>query len=375
MALRRLIVRNFRNIEKTELQFSPNFNFIYGLNGSGKSSLLEAIAYLGLGRSFRTHKFTNLIGYESTQFSLYGELDKSEQTLKIGISKGRQNKSQLRVNGDNVTRAADLAKLLPLQVINSQSFDLLEGGPGARRRFLDWLVFHVKHDYGATWSQATRCLKQRNALLRAGADQKEFAVWDEQLINLTSTLNLARVEVLEQFMPVAQNYTNQCDYFVEKALQQKEPLKIRFLSGWNKEQTYREILESNFHRDSQLGYTSAGFHKADIRLEVGGKQVHEVYSRGQQKSVISALLLAQLEFLCKRPGSECLLLVDDLPAELDKNNIEMFIKWVSNLTNVQVFISGISINNVVSLWLNITEKEQQTYKVFHVKHGQITEEP
>lgn len=371
MALRRFEIRNFRNIQEAQLHFNSKLNFIFGLNGAGKSSLLEAICFLGLGRSFRTRKYSQLISTDAAQFSLYGEVDQLGFPHKLGVEKTRHGSSTLKIDGKLATKAADLAHLIPLQVINSQSFALLEGGPGERRRFLDWLVFHVKHEFSDLWNTAMRCLKQRNALLRQGVGGYEsLAYWDKQLVSLSNEVNRLRVEVLGDYLTHARTFTEDCPFTHGSVA--ATALEITFNQGWSDEVDYEVVLKKNFRRDVQLGYTSAGFHKADIRFHVAGRNIVEIYSRGQQKAIVCALLVAQLKYFYKVTQKDCLLLVDDLPAEMDLNNIRIFSGWINQLQKIQTFISGIEIGHVASQW---PELKEDSYRVFHVKHGRFNEEP
>lgn len=378
MALERLIVEGFRNLQPLDIVLDRNINFIHGLNGAGKSSLLEAVSFLGMGRSFRTRKYTLLINREKAKFDLFCTYRLVDgEVARIGISKGR-GISILKMNSSPIVKAADLAKVMPLQTINSQSFALLEGGPKQRRQFIDWLVFHVKHGYGDLWSAASRCVKQRNALLRGERPRRaDFEYWDAELIKLTSQINRARHETLELFLRQSQEFLQECGFgHIDESGQSSETkraLDIRFVQGWAEEEEYNTVLKNNFSKDCALGYTSAGFHKADLKFLVGNRQVIDVYSRGQQKAIISALYLAQIKTLKEFTGKSSVLLVDDLPAEMDINNIALFASWLQQLEDVQSLVTGIDLNELIQQW----PKAQNpfTCKVFHVKQGQIIEEP
>lgn len=374
MALERLLIHGFRNLDQVDIVFDPRLNFVHGLNGAGKSSLLEAIHFLGVGRSFRTRKYTRLVNRQVNKFELFAQLKNIDgSTTRIGISKGR-GVSQLKLDGEPISKAADLARLTPIQVINSQSFDLLEGGPKQRRQFIDWLVFHVKHSYGQLWAHANRCLKQRNALLRdEKVKRKDFEFWDSELIALTEQISVARREVIEPYLNEANRLLSECPFVRADETPSKARLDIRFIQGWPDEQGYNEALAKSFDRDRALGYTSLGFHKADLTFEIDNLPLVEVYSRGQQKAIVSGLYLAKFKTLAQLIDKAGVLLVDDLPAEMDENNIALFSGWVNQLANVQCIVTGIDLNDVIQKWLG--SRNQSSCKVFHVKHGQINEEP
>src|SRR5690606_1070671 len=148
MSLNRLSVTGVRNLQPVTLNPSPRINILYGDNGSGKTSLLEAIHLLGLARSFRSNRLQPVITHEEPACTVFGEVSFSaEQTSSLGISRERSGEVRIRINGQNAKGAAELADALPLQLINPDSFRLLEGAPKLRRQFLDWGVFHVEHRF------------------------------------------------------------------------------------------------------------------------------------------------------------------------------------------------------------------------------------
>jgi len=145
MSLRRIMVTAVRNLHPVTLLPSPRINILYGAHGSGKTSVLEAVHLLGLARSFRSTRLNPVIQYEQSACTVFGEVELTEGgTCKLGVSRERQGEFTIRIDGQNARSAAQLAELLPLQLINPDSFRLLEGAPKIRRQFLDWGVFHVE---------------------------------------------------------------------------------------------------------------------------------------------------------------------------------------------------------------------------------------
>src|SRR5690606_17108308 len=148
MPLKRLTVTAVRNLHPVTLHPSPRINIISGPNGSGKTSLLEAIHILGLARSFRSTRLQPVIQYQQDSCTVFGEVFLSGgNASKIGITRSRQADYDIRINGQNARSTAELAEVLPLQLINPDSFRLLEGAPKQRRQYLDWGVFHVEHRF------------------------------------------------------------------------------------------------------------------------------------------------------------------------------------------------------------------------------------
>ena len=152
MSLRRIMVTAVRNLHPVTLSPSPRINILYGANGSGKTSVLEAVHLLGLARSFRSTRLNPVIQYEQPACTVFGEVElTSGGTSNLGVSRERQGEFTIRIDGQNAKSAAQLAELLPLQLINPDSFRLLEGAPKIRRQFLDWGVFHVEPRFLPAW--------------------------------------------------------------------------------------------------------------------------------------------------------------------------------------------------------------------------------
>lgn len=182
MSLTRLLIRDFRNIESADLQLSPGFNFLVGANGSGKTSVLEAIYTLGHGRAFRSLQIGRVIRHEQDAFVLHGRLQEGERETAIGLTKDRDGDSKVRIDGTDDHKVAELALMMPMQLITPEGFTLLGGGPKYRRAFLDWGCFHNQAGFFVAWSNLKRLLKQRNAALRQVTRYEQLRPWDKELI-------------------------------------------------------------------------------------------------------------------------------------------------------------------------------------------------
>ncbi len=364
MHLIRLQVSAFRNLKQIELRPAARLNLLFGDNGSGKTSLLESISTLSRGYSFRSRKFTQLISQSSSQFTLFAELDIGGQVHTVGISRARIGPSHFKANGNPVRSAAELATMIPLQVINAQSFQLLEGGPAARRRFLDWLVFHVKHDYGRIWQQYARAVKQRNSLLRRGnIGPAELAPWNMEICRYGQLVDEYREEVLQDFLP------RLARLLTEAGLAEDQELSVHYLPGWDRDVDPLQLLAQSYQRDCKLGSTSLGPHKSDIKIKSRSSDAVDLLSRGQQKTLVSALYMAQVRTLQERKGVNSVLLIDDLPSELDRQHHELMCGWLVD-SESQLFVTGVNLDAITIGW---PEHLLSLAKVFHVKHGEITE--
>ncbi|AHG83041.1 DNA replication and repair protein recF [Bibersteinia trehalosi USDA-ARS-USMARC-189] len=184
-----------------DLDLSHGFNFLVGANGSGKTSLLEGIFYLGHGRSFKSHISNRIIHYDHDEFTLFGKIEEDKHEWSVGLQKNRQGDTKLKINGEDAKKIADLAHLLPMQVITPEGLTLLNGGPTYRRAFLDWGLFHQYTEFHRLWSDLKRLLKQRNAALNQVRDYAELKFWDIELAKLAHSVSEMRAMYAEALRP------------------------------------------------------------------------------------------------------------------------------------------------------------------------------
>ncbi|NIH12103.1 MAG: DNA replication/repair protein RecF [Serratia symbiotica] len=359
MALTRLLIKDFRNIEAADLALVPGFNFLVGANGSGKTSVLEAVYTLGHGRAFRSLQAGRVIRHEQPEFVLHGLIDGAEREISVGLSKNRQSESNVRIDGSDSHKVAELAQLLPMQLITPEGFTLLNGGPKFRRAFLDWGCFHNDPGFFTAWSHLKRLLKQRNAALRQVSRYAQIRAWDQQLIPLAERISEWRAKYSEA---IAADITATCAQFLPEFA-----LSFSFQRGWEKESDYGELLERLFERDRTLTYTAAGPHKADFRIRAAGTPVEDLLSRGQLKLLMCALRLAQGEFLTRQSGRRCLYLIDDFASELDIGRRRLLADRLK-ATQAQVFVSAVSAEQV-------TDMAGEKGKMFRVEQGKIAVQP
>ncbi|TBV06087.1 DNA replication/repair protein RecF [Stutzerimonas kirkiae] len=354
MALSRLSVTGLRNLQPVTLTPSPRINILYGDNGSGKTSLLEAIYLLGMARSFRSHKLTPVITHEQPSCTVFGQVGH----CALGISRDRSGDVRIRIDGNNVRSAAELAETLPLQLINPDSFRLLEGSPKLRRQFLDWGVFHVEPRFIKAWQRMQQALRQRNSWLRHGTlDAASQLAWDHELTLASDEMDKYRRAYIQALKPVFEQ--------VLKALLELDELALSYYRGWDRERPLAEVLAASFERDRALGHTQAGPQRADLRLRLGNHNAVDILSRGQQKLVVCALRIAQGHLVSASRRSQCVYLVDDLPSELDEQHRRALCSLLEQL-ECQVFITCVDSKVLQEGWL-----EDTPVSMFHVEHGNI----
>ncbi len=196
MSLRRLQVTDFRCLQSAALDLDSRFTLISGANASGKTSLLEAIYVLGRGRSFRTRRLEHLIRRGSERFVVFGEVDAFGRRLSLGVE-GSAGGVRAQLGGAKASSLAELAPLLPVQIIDPEIHRLIEEGPSRRRRFLDWGVFHVEPRFVDDWQRFQQALKQRNAALKSRQARQVITAWDGDVVRYGESLSMARSRYVE----------------------------------------------------------------------------------------------------------------------------------------------------------------------------------
>jgi DNA replication and repair protein RecF len=354
MSLRRLEIRDFRCIEATELEFDGRCNLISGANASGKTSLLEAIFFLGRGRSFRTARNETLIRKTQHELLLTGRFEAGESLRPVGVRYSREG-FEARAAGQRVGSLAELATILPVQAIDPEVHRLIEEGPQERRRYLDWGVFHVEPRFVEHWRRYQRALKQRNAALRTEAAEAVVRAWDPELIESGRALAASRRQYFKALQP-----------HVSSAGQRLLGLDIELSlsDGWLAGTDLKDAVEHAWPRDRERGTTHAGPHRADLSIRVGGDLARQRVSRGQQKLTAAAMLLGQLRCDQVLGSSTAALLVDDPAAELDEANLERLVGLILELPG-QLFVTALDPS--MAAFRRLPEARR-----FHVEHGKIS---
>ncbi|HFD32070.1 MAG TPA: DNA replication/repair protein RecF [Gammaproteobacteria bacterium] len=347
-------ISDVRNIESTTFEFGPRFNVFYGDNGGGKTSVLESIYLLATAKSFRSSHARKIINENKQSLVVFGRIKGENESIKVGIEKALSS-SAIRVNGSNLKSVSELAELLPVLVIEQDSHKLLEAGPQERRKFLDWGLFHVKHEFTSIWASYKKNLKQRNALLAQGTDSTSLDSWTVGLSEDGETYSTLRSEYINELAPFFKHYAEH--------LLGKGDYELIYKRGWPKEISLLECMSSHISRDIQSGRTNYGPHRADLLIYKNGKDVRDLVSRGQQKLLVYALNLAQVSLLKSKNGKETMLLLDDLGSELDLGHSSNLLTLLDESFG-QVCITTANLDTIPLADMN-------NVKLFHVKHGSI----
>ncbi len=360
MAINRLLINNLRNLKNIDINLSPEINIFYGNNGSGKTSLLEAIYLLGRTRSFRTQKRDSIITKNKKGLQIFcTTTNKSSYEQRIGLE-FINNKTRINISGQPLKRSSDLIKHLPLTLITPESKNILSLGPNLRRKFLDWGVFHVEHSFLEHAIKYKRALKQRNSLLKQkNSDQQLYKFWDQELKNHALKIHSSRETYTRIFFEELLHYLNK--------LLNIPPISMEYTPGWPLDVEYKTMLSHTYNKDIKSGFTERGPHRADLVFKVERSLVQEKLSGGQLKLFACALYLAQCAIFAK--SSECSnnILIDDLPSELDEKHRYTLLNSLYSL-KAQMFVTTTDPDI-----LPLDKFKSSKLKLFHVEHGKIKE--
>ena len=318
MALRRLQVTDFRCLHQAELDLDPKFTLITGPNASGKTSLLEAMYLLGRGRSFRTRHLDHLIRSGADRVIVVGEAEVGERRVTLGVE-GSSTGIRAHAAGGRVASLAELASVLPIQIIDPEIHRLIEEGPGRRRRFLDWGVFHVEPSFVSHWQRYQQVLRQRNAALRTRQAAALVTAWDAELVRYGELLTEARQRYIAQLAPIA---TAVAAHLLDL------DLTVAYRTGWPRDLPMQDALSHSLAKDQELGATQVGPQRADLIIRLSGHPARDRISRGQQKLLAAALLIGQIKLFPDDSPVTPTLLLDDPAAELDAGHLRVLIEEV-----------------------------------------------
>lgn len=363
MTIKTLRINNFRNLCAVQIHpVSLGLNVICGDNGAGKTSVLEAIFYLSTGKSFRTSTNARLIQHDSSDLSLYSQLLIDDQRLvSIGMFRDLSGQTRLRIDESDAKSMAELARFLPIRLINSQSHQIFESGPAYRRKYIDWGLFYQNPAFLPAWRQYERVFKQRNMVLQQHKPKRELDPWTDELIKYGIELDVQRREYVSALTPILSE-------LVERLLGITN-LTLTYQAGWDESLSFADALAQSYIDDMRFGNTQCGPQRADLNMTIDDVPVKHFLSRGQQKLLICAMIIAQGKLLAMSTNQSVTYLIDDLPAELDVSSRQKLLVLFSEQPT-QIFITAIERNSICDL---LGDTPTNPVEVFHVEHGNIVE--
>ena len=325
--LTKLELFQFRNFTHENFSFQQGINVITGANGSGKSSILEAIFYLARGRSFRANHAEALINMDAKDFTIRALL---APELSLATRREKSGKTQHKLAGETCGSLLELSEHLPVLLLDTNSQRWLAASPKNRRQVLDWGLFYGRRaEFYQCWRAFKRCLMQRNAAIKACSN---FHYWDGLFLEHASVLDQLRVCYVEDLQQTFANIWQAC------GLSELGSISLKYLPGYQTD--LKAALASSSERDQKLGHTSVGPHRADLAINVNGRAAHTFLSQGQQKLLTYVLTIAQAQLHKADTEISCILLLDDVFAELDLAKREMIHMLLSDCSH-QIILTGI----------------------------------
>lgn len=362
MRINSLVVSRFRNIDF--LKFSPgkNFNLIYGLNGQGKTNLLESIYILGSSRSFRNVKLHDLIKYDSQISRIQGTIESvnTKNTIRLDIE---QNGKKVEIDNKKIQRASQLYGLFNLIIFSPDDTDMIRLGPDMRRKYLDRAIYVTNITYLQHWNDYYRILKQRNHLLKI-KQKDDLDIWTEKIARSGAELIRYRYIFVKQLNEVINHYYSDISGTIEKA-------EIEYLSEIKNcsdlEGLYKQLyflLQKHQLNDLRYGTTTVGPHRDDLQFWLDQKKLKISGSQGQKKSYILALKMAEIDNINNIFNENPVLLLDDINSELDQQRKEKLMSFLLK-RNLQVFIT-------TTEKIDINQSDVEKWAVFHMENGNLT---
>ena len=378
MVLRELSILNFKNIREATLRFSDKLNCFIGLNGQGKTNILDAVYYLSFTKSaYNIIDSQNITHGENMAMvqGVYSDYQDDTTAEDIVISCGikRGQKKQFRRGKKDYARMIDHIGLIPLVMVSPQDGELISDGSDERRRFMDGVISQYNRLYLEHLTRYNVLLKQRNALLKQYEDTPAdslptdlFEVIEVQMVEHANYIFGERSRFIERFMPYFQKVYTAVTGETRSAGEEAVLTYVSQLQDHDLQEAYARTRT----RDLILGWTSQGIHKDELEMLLGEYPLKRVGSQGQQKTFLLAMKLGQALCLGEWGGAmsgKPILLLDDIFDKLDSDRVERIVQLVGSEQFGQIFITDTDRQHLVTILQN-----QQQFSVFHVRNGEVT---
>jgi DNA replication and repair protein RecF len=363
MYLRKLSLVNFKNYKDAEIVFSDRINCFIGFNGVGKTNLLDAIHYLALAKSYFNTIDSQNIRHDNDFSVIQGEFVKHDKSDTIYCGVQRNKRKQFKRNKKEYEKISDHIGLFPLVMISPADSNLINEGGEERRKFINGVIAQYDREYLDNVIQYNRALAQRNKLLKdlktgLSFDRDVLSAWDEQLILYGEKIFNVRKDFIEKLLPGFRDYYN---YISDN----KEEVKLSYQSQLF-EQNMRDLLDNSLRKDLILQYTTAGIHKDELIMNIGGFPLKKTGSQGQQKTFLVALKLAKFDFIKKKSDIVPILLLDDIFDKFDALRVEKIIRLVAENNFGQIFITDTNESHLKSILSGINID----HKIFFITEDQ-----
>ncbi|MEZ4858143.1 MAG: DNA replication/repair protein RecF [Flavobacteriaceae bacterium] len=357
MILQKLSLLNYKNFESQTFDLDSKINCFVGLNGVGKTNVLDAIYHLSFGKSYFNPITLQNIKHNEDFFVIEGYYKKQDADEKVVVSVKKGQKKIIKRNGKIYEKFSEHIGFLPLVIISPSDRDLIVEGSETRRKFMDGVISQSDSSYLKALLNYNKVLVQRNSLLKYFTANQTFnqdtlAIYNDQLHYYGSEIFEKRTQFLNAFQPI----------FLKRhqsITQGNESVNLLYVSQLQEGDLKTQLQESNL-KDRAAQYTTVGVHKDDLHFEIEGHPIKKFGSQGQQKSFLIALKLAQFDFIKQQSGVNPILLLDDIFDKLDEERVAQIISLVDNENFGQLFITDTHAERTEE----VIKKVHQSYKMF-----------
>lgn len=359
MRITQVAAESLRSFERLRFEPHSHINIFHGANAAGKTTVLEAVYFGARAGSFRARRLDEVIRERasSTRVSLWVRGDESPAPPVPWSVSCRRGEAQIQ-RFDESSNRRELAEAIPVALVDRQLHRVFEEGPVYRRRYLDWGLFYVEPSFFGLWRRYERALRQRNQALRQKLGAQQIQAWEPELVATGEALHRLRREHLAILEQEARVWL--------LAMLGTERFNLQLVAGWEESISLQKALEAGFEGDRKMGFTHAGPHRAELRLRFEGHEARSFVSRGQQKMLSVAMVLAQASLVAKHRQQYPVILLDDLEAELSQD-------WQNRLLAALKNYPGQSL--VTSLeWRvapGVAGLSPSDYRLFHVEQGTL----
>jgi DNA replication and repair protein RecF len=344
MHLKEILIKNFRNYQEEKVTFHRKVNIITGKNAQGKTNLLEAIYIMSLGKSFRTNKDSEMIGFGKSYSKVNSLFEKDDQDLEMEIIYGKEGKS-IKIDGVKAKKNIELLENVYIVVFSPDDLKIVKDEPEKRRRFIDRELCQIKPTYYRNLARYKKILTQRNALLKQeNFKENHLLVWNEELAEYGSRIMLERREFVEKLSKISSTISN-------SITNQKEEMIVTYDSNIESKDNLKDQKQVFFHRleetrDNDLfrRSTTVGPHKDDLKIWLQDLDIRNFGSQGQQRTAALSLKLAEIQLIKDETSINPILLLDDVLSELDEERQRFLIH---SLKDVQLFITTTEISEAL----------------------------
>ena len=362
MYIKNIKLKDFRNYDTLELDFNSKVNFILGQNAQGKTNLLESIYITSIGRSFRTGRDSEMIGFKKNISRVYEEISKDGIDGSVEIIIDRAGKKFAKLDGVKIKKASELLKNVYIVIFSPEDLKIVKEEPEKRRKFIDRELCQIKPSYYDSISNYKKVLLQRNSYLKEdNIEPSILDIWDIQLAKYGSRVMNGRNDFIEKL----NNISSEIHRNITGG---KENLKLKYVphtehfNDISKQEDYLfDTLKNSRDNDLRQRTTTKGPHKDDLEFYIDGINARNFGSQGQQRTCALSLKLAEISIIEEETGEKPILLLDDVMSELDSFRQKFLVK---SLEDVQLFITTTEMQE--SLLNEFPEKT-----VFYVNNGTI----